>query len=174
MKTFGLLYSSNVSKDPEQKTELMAKAIALQDVERHSLQNAEIKFLENWWIPAEERNVSTLTLSVDKAGFDDLTEMAKEFRRLVQKRVNSVQKPDRVLQFSLAYVKNGKSWQHFEIDSTWTRYVMTPTSLLPPDSIGGNIGWESVKSHVTNVSIFGGAGGEFWIDDLVFYGIDFE
>lgn len=189
---FGLLYSSNVSKDPEQKTELMAKAIALQDVERHSLQNAEIKFLENWWIPAirayleinggvvnyrkmaaeirpsiteeqakeaveilknlglvkkisserlaltqahltvggkekrdairhfqkqalalasealdnipaEERNVSTLTLSVDKAGFDDLTEMAKEFRRLVQKRVDSVQKPDRVLQFSLAF-----------------------------------------------------------------------
>ncbi len=189
---FGLLYSSNVSKDPEQKNELMAKAIALQDVERHSLQNAEIKFLENWWIPAirayleinggavnyrkmaakirpsitetqakeaveilkslglvkkisserlsltqshltvggkekrdavrhfqkqalalasdaldnipaNERNISTLTLSVDKAGFDDLTEMAKEFRRMVQKRVDSVQKPDRVLQFSLAF-----------------------------------------------------------------------
>ena len=26
--------------------------MALRDVERHSLQQAELKFLENWWIPA--------------------------------------------------------------------------------------------------------------------------
>lgn len=79
-----------------------------------------------------------------------------------------------VLVDSTADFKNGKSWQHFEIDSIWTRYVITPQSLLSPDSIGGNIGWESVKNHVTNISIFGGAGGEFWIDDIVFYGITFE
>ena len=30
----------------------MAKALSLRDVERHSLQAAELKLLENWWIPA--------------------------------------------------------------------------------------------------------------------------
>lgn len=189
---FNLLYSSNVSKDPAQKAEQMAKAVSLRDVERRSLQNAELRFLENanipvvraWLeinggvsdarqiagslippiteseakeavqilkdaglvkkvssgrlaltephltvsgpekasavrkfqkralhlagealenIPAKERNVSTLTLSVDGECFEDLCDMAKEFRRLVQKRVDAVKRPDRVMQFSLAF-----------------------------------------------------------------------
>ncbi|MCR5029283.1 MAG: DUF4423 domain-containing protein [Fibrobacter sp.] len=189
---FDLLYAASVTKDVAQKEELMAKAIALRDVERHSLQAAELKMLENWWIPAvraylelsggvvnpkqiakdmcppiteaqaqeaieilkdaglvkklasgklaladahltaggpekakavrkfqkqalqlasdalenipvEERNISTLTLSVDKEAFEDLGDMAREFRRLVQKRVDSVEHPDRVMQLSMAF-----------------------------------------------------------------------
>ena len=189
---FDLLYAAAVSKDSSQKAELMAKALALGDVERHSLQVAELKLLENWWIPAvraylelnggvvntkqiardmcppiteeqaqeaieilkevglvkklasgklaltethltvggpekaqavrnfqkqalrlasdalenipaEKRNISTLTLSVDQEGFEDIGDMVKEFRRLVQKRVDSIQNPDRVMQLSMAF-----------------------------------------------------------------------
>ena len=54
-------------------------------------------------ISAEERNISTLTLSVDQEGFEDLGDMIKEFRRLVQKRVDSIKNPDRVMQLSMAF-----------------------------------------------------------------------
>ena len=37
---------------------------------------------------------------------------------------------------------------------------------------GGNIGWDAVKDHVTNISIFGGSGGEFWIDDIEVFGYE--
>ena len=189
---FNLLYASNVSKDPAQKEELMGRAIALRDVERRALQSAELKLLENWWIPVvraylelnggvanlrqianalcppiteeqandaietlkdaglvkklasgklgltdahltvsgtekakavrnfqkqalslageslegvpvEERNISTLTVSVDQSGYEDLKDMLKEFRRLVQKRIDSVKNPDRVMQLSMAF-----------------------------------------------------------------------
>lgn len=189
---FDLLYSAAVTKDKSKKEEFFAKALALRDVNRHSLEAAELKMLENWWIPAvraylemnggivnkreiannicpkiteeqvqiaidtllevgmlkkiasgklaltethltasgpekrtavrnfqrqilalasdaienvpvEERNISTLTLSVDQACFDDLGEMLKEFRRLVQKRVDEAKRPDRVMQLSLAF-----------------------------------------------------------------------
>lgn len=77
-----------------------------------------------------------------------------------------------VLADSAAGYESGKSWQHFEMDSVWTRYTVTPKTLLAPDSIGGNVGWDAVKDHVTNLSFFGGAGGEFWIDDITFYGVE--
>lgn len=189
---FDLLVAAGVAKSADKKAELMAKAVALRDVERHSLQQAELKLLENWWIPAvraylelnggvvnikkiakdlcppiteeqaaeaietlkeiglvknvtsgrlaltdahltvggqeksaavrhfqkqvlflasealetvpvNERNISTLTLSVDQACFDDLGEMLREFRRLVQKRVDESKRPDRVMQLSMAF-----------------------------------------------------------------------
>jgi len=189
---FDLLYTAAVTKDKAKREELVAKALSLRDVDLHSLQAAELKLLENWWIPAvraylelnggvvnikqiahdicppiseaqvqeaidtllevgfvkkmasgrlaltdahltaggpekkaavrkfqkqvlslasdsldnvpvEERNISTLTLSVDQAAFDDLGDMLKEFRRLIQKRVDSAKNPDRVMQLSLAF-----------------------------------------------------------------------
>ena len=53
-------------------------------------------------IPAEERDISTLTLAVDAECFNDLREMAREFRRQVQKRVEESVHPDRVLQWTMA------------------------------------------------------------------------
>lgn len=189
---FDLLYSAAVTKDKAKRDEIMEKAVSLRDVDRHSLQAAELKLLENWWIPvvrayldinggvvnvkqiardvypkiteaqaqeaidtlievglvkkmasgrvalteahltvggpekraaigkfqkqvlalasdsidnlpAEERNISTLTLSVDQACFDDLRDMLREFRRLVQKRVDSAKNTDRVMQLSMAF-----------------------------------------------------------------------
>jgi len=49
---FELLYSAAVTKDKNKREELMAKALSLRDVHLHSLQQAELKLLENWWIPA--------------------------------------------------------------------------------------------------------------------------
>lgn len=195
---FDLLVAAGVAKSADKKAELMAKAVALRDVERHSLQQAELKLLENWWIPAvraylelnggivnikkiakdlcppiteeqaaeaieilkevglvknvasgrlaltdahltvggqeksaavrhfqkqvlflasealdsvpvNERNISTLTLSVDQACFDDLGEMLREFRRLVQKRVDESKRPDRVMQLSMAFYPVAKT-----------------------------------------------------------------
>ena len=189
---FDLLFSAAVTKDKAKREELMAKALDLRDVDRHSLQAAELKLLKNWWIPAvraylelnggvvnvkqisrdlcppiteaqaqeaidtllevglvkkmasgklavtdahltaggpekkqavrhfqkevlslasdaldnipvDERNISTLTLSVDQSCFDDLGDMLREFRRLVQKRVDSAKNSDRVMQLSMAF-----------------------------------------------------------------------
>jgi len=75
--------------------------------------------------------------------------------------------------------ENGKSWMHFRnIDTTWSRLVVYPDSLVPTDSIevvAGNIGWDAVKTHVTNVNIFAGSrkkgvSHEIWVDDIIFYG----
>jgi len=52
--------------------------------------------------PAEERDISTLTLAVDGECFRDLVDLAKEFRRQVTNRVNKTAHPDRVLQWSMA------------------------------------------------------------------------
>jgi len=64
--------------------------------------------------PAKEREVSTLTLAVDEECFNDLREMAREFRRQVQKRVEDAMHPDRVMQWTMAlypvvHTKRGES-----------------------------------------------------------------
>jgi len=53
-------------------------------------------------VDVSERDVSTLTLAVDEGGFADIREMAREFRRQVQKRVEECEFPDRIMQFNMA------------------------------------------------------------------------
>lgn len=204
---FDLLFSASVTKDKSQREELMAKALSLRDVTRHSLQAAELKLLENWWIPAvraylelnggvvnlkqiahdicppiteaqaqeaidtllevglvkkmasgklaltdahltaggpekkaavrkfqrqvlslasdaldnvpvDERNISTLTLSVDQSCFEDLGDMLREFRRLVQKRVDGAKNPDRVMQLSMAFYPVARKGGVGSVDAT--------------------------------------------------------
>lgn len=74
--------------------------------------------------------------------------------------------------------ENGKAWVHLELDTTWQRFVVTPKDLIEPDehNIGGNIGWDAVKDHVTNLNFFGGgvtegAPYELWLDDITIYGV---
>ena len=74
--------------------------------------------------------------------------------------------------------ENGKAWVHMELDSVWTRYVVTPEDLMEPDehNTGGNIGWDKVKEHVTNLNFFGGGVTtgtpyEMWVDDITIYGV---
>ena len=68
--------------------------------------------------------------------------------------------------------ESGKAWTHIDIDTVWSRYVVVPSKLLEPDSnkTGGNLGWDVVKRRITDISIFGGTGGEFWIDDIEVFG----
>ncbi|MCI6438146.1 hypothetical protein [Fibrobacter sp.] len=70
--------------------------------------------------------------------------------------------------------ENGKAWVHMTLDTAWTRYVVTPEDVADTVRIGGNIGWEKVKDHVTNLNIFGGGVGgpfEIWVDDITIYGV---
>ena len=70
--------------------------------------------------------------------------------------------------------ENGKAWMHMTLDTAWTRYVVTPEDVADTVRIGGNIGWEKVKDHVTNLNIFGGGVGgpfEIWVDDITIYGV---
>lgn len=68
--------------------------------------------------------------------------------------------------------ESGKAWTHIDIDTVWNRYVVVPSKLQEPDSnkTGGNLGWDVVKRHITDISIFGGTGGQFWIDDIEVFG----
>ena len=74
--------------------------------------------------------------------------------------------------------ENGKAWVHLELDTAWQRFVVTPKDLIEPDehNIGGNIGWDAVKKHVTNLNFFGGGVTEgtpyeMWVDDITIYGV---
>lgn len=73
---------------------------------------------------------------------------------------------------STSELTSGKAWVHLDVDTVWNRYVVTPDDFLEPDSnnIGGNLGWDVVKRDITDISIFGGTGGEFWIDDIEVFG----
>ena len=68
--------------------------------------------------------------------------------------------------------ESGKAWTHIDVDTVWNRYVVVPSKLQKPDSnkTGGSLGWDVVKRRITEISIFGGTGGEFWIDDIEVFG----
>ncbi|HNY31946.1 MAG TPA: TIGR02147 family protein [Fibrobacteria bacterium] len=51
----------------------------------------------------EQRDVSTLALAVDEDAFQDIRVMLRECRRQIQKRVEDSQRPDRVMQLSMAF-----------------------------------------------------------------------
>jgi len=71
---------------------------------------------------------------------------------------------------SVTSSENIKSWAHFNVDTAWTRVVVTPSKLDTADSNGGNVGWNAVKKRVTKISIFGQMGTEVWIDDIEVFG----
>ncbi len=78
-----------------------------------------------------------------------------------------------IVEDSTLALENGKSWTHIELTEEWARYTVTPATMQPAeDENGGNLGWDAVKDNITNISIFGGAGGEFWIDDIEIFGYE--
>ncbi len=76
------------------------KAEAVREFQRQVMQLGARSLAE---IPKEERDISTLTLAVDDDCFEDLCQMMKEFRRRVQKRIESVHSPNRIMQLNMAY-----------------------------------------------------------------------
>ncbi len=71
---------------------------------------------------------------------------------------------------SVTSSENIKSWAHFNVDTAWTRVVVSPSKLDTADSNGGNVGWDAVKKRVTKISIFGQMGTEVWVDDIEVFG----
>lgn len=53
-------------------------------------------------VPAEKRHVSTMVLGVDEECFKDLQDMFVEFKKSIQKRVDEVRFPTRVMQMAFA------------------------------------------------------------------------
>jgi uncharacterized protein (TIGR02147 family) len=53
--------------------------------------------------PRDHRDVSTLTLTVDRDAFMEIREMLRECRRQIQKRVEDSKNPDRVMQLAMAF-----------------------------------------------------------------------
>lgn len=65
-----------------------------------------------------------------------------------------------------------KAWIYMDVPTTWTRVAIRPSDFLPGDDNGGNVGWQTIQHSITNLSIFGTSGTEFWIDDVRLYGIN--
>lgn len=65
-----------------------------------------------------------------------------------------------------------KAWIYQDAPSTWTRVAIRPSDFLPGDDNGGNVGWQAIQHSITNLSLFGTSGTEFWIDDVRLYGIN--
>lgn len=53
----------------------------------------------------------------------------------------------------------------------WQRRVIKPENFKPRDDLYGNLGWEVISENVTTISIAAYDSTEFWIDDVVFYGV---
>lgn len=53
-------------------------------------------------IPPNERNITSLMVSVDEECFQDLQEMSKEFRRQIQKRVEEVKSSNRIMEIMVS------------------------------------------------------------------------
>lgn len=53
----------------------------------------------------------------------------------------------------------------------WQRRVITPANFKPRDDLYGNLGWDVISEAVTTISIAAYDDTEFWIDDIVLYGV---
>lgn len=53
--------------------------------------------------PKGTRDVSTLTVAIDQSAMSEIREMMRESRRQIQKRVEEVSRPDRVMQIAMAF-----------------------------------------------------------------------
>lgn len=77
-----------------------AKAAAVRNFQRQILALAS-EALER--VPMSERDVSTLTLSIDESAFREIRDLLRECRRSIQKRVEQATTPDRVMQLAIAF-----------------------------------------------------------------------
>lgn len=56
-------------------------------------------------------------------------------------------------------------------DGEWSRRVIKPSNFKPRDDLYGNLGWDVVSKAMTTISIAAYDDTEFWIDDVVLYGV---
>ncbi len=67
----------------------------------------------------------------------------------------------------------GKTLAYDTLDTSneWVRRVITPADFKPRDDLYGNLGWDVISKAVTTISIAAYDETEFWIDDIVLYGV---
>ena len=67
----------------------------------------------------------------------------------------------------------GKTLAYDTLDTSneWVRRVITPANFKPRDDLYGNLGWDVISKAVTTISIAAYDETEFWIDDIVLYGV---
>ncbi|MBR5095528.1 MAG: hypothetical protein IK094_00265 [Treponema sp.] len=69
--------------------------------------------------------------------------------------------------------EEGKTLAYDTLDTgnKWQRRVITPAKFKPRDDLYGNLGWDVISKAVTTISIAAYDDTEFWIDDVVLYGV---
>ena len=68
--------------------------------------------------------------------------------------------------------EEGKTLAYDTLDTEkWQRRVIKPENFKPRDDLYGNLGWDVISKAVTTVSIAAYDETEFWIDDVVLYGV---
>ena len=68
--------------------------------------------------------------------------------------------------------EEGKTLAYDTLDTEkWQRRVIKPANFKPRDDLYGNLGWEVISKAVTTISIAAYDDTEFWIDDVVLYGV---
>ena len=67
----------------------------------------------------------------------------------------------------------GKTLAYDTLDTgdKWKRVSLTPSNFKPRDDLYGNLGWDVISKAVTTISIAAYDETEFWIDDVVLYGV---
>ena len=67
----------------------------------------------------------------------------------------------------------GKTLAYDTLDAsdTWKRISIKPANFKPRDDLYGNLGWDVISKAVTTISIAAYDDTEFWIDDVVLYGV---
>ena len=67
----------------------------------------------------------------------------------------------------------GKTLAYDTLDTggEWKRVSLTPSNFKPRDDLYGNLGWDVISKAVTTISIAAYDETEFWIDDVVLYGV---
>ena len=67
----------------------------------------------------------------------------------------------------------GKTLAYDTLDTgdKWKRVSLKPSNFKPRDDLYGNLGWDVISKAVTTISIAAYDETEFWIDDVVLYGV---
>lgn len=78
-----------------------ASAKLLRNYHREVLQIA-MDALEN--VPPENRDVSSLTVAIDRSAFEDIRALARDFRKAVQKRIDQVTAADRLYHINVQMI----------------------------------------------------------------------
>lgn len=85
------------ASEPHLTTGVEARSEAIRHYQRQVLRNAMEAI---GTIPREERNISTLVVSMDASALDDITEMIRDLRSRIQRRIDACESTDRIVQMA--------------------------------------------------------------------------